>query len=485
MIERQLSMNLSEYAGLYDAVVPEDHLLRQINDLVDFSFIYDELKEKYCHDNGRNAVHPIRMFKYLLLKTIYTLSDVDLVERTKVDMSFKYFLEMAPEDDVIDPSLLTHFRRKRLEDETFLDLLINKTVAIAIEKDIIQSSAIIVDATHTKARYNQCTPQEILRQRSKNVRKAIYSVDDSMKDKFPEKPKTDELEEEIEYTKKLVDVITQEPTLTAFPKIKEPFNLLKETVDDHQEFLPQSPDSDARVGYKSADSSFYGYKTHLGMNEERLITAATITTGEKSDGKYLTTLIEKSEQAGVKVDTVMGDAAYSEKENLSYTNEKEITLVSKLNPTVTHGTRTKEKQFDFNKDAGMYVCPAGHIAIHKRQDSRKASDNKNSRVKFFFDIEKCKTCPLREGCYTEGAKSKTYSVTLKSHEHQEQEEFQKTEDFKEKAKERYKIEAKNSELKHRLGYEVASSSGLEGMHIQGAMAIFTANVKRILKLSKS
>ncbi|MFG6115957.1 hypothetical protein ACGTN9_12255 [Halobacillus sp. MO56] len=47
-----------------------------------------------------------------------------------------------------------------------------------------------------------------------------------------------------------------------------------------------------------------------------------------------------------------------------------------------------------------------------------------------------------------------------------------------------KKETKNSELKHRHGYEVASFSGLEGMRIQGAMAIFTANVKRIVKLMK-
>ena len=75
---------------------------------------------------------------------------------------------------------------------------------------------------------------------------------------------------------------------------------------------------------------------------------------------------------------------------------------------------------------------------------------------------------LREGCYKEGAKSKTYSVTIKSTEHKEQEAFQKSEEFKEIAKERYKIEAKNSELKHRHGYDIASSAGLFGMEIQGA-----------------
>ncbi|MGD6879918.1 IS5/IS1182 family transposase, partial [Bacillus infantis] len=52
------------------------------------------------------------------------------------------------------------------------------------------------------------------------------------------------------------------------------------------------------------------------------------------------------------------------------------------------------------------------------------------------------------------------------------------------AKTRYKIEAKNSELKHGHGYDTAISSGLFGMEIQGATTIFAVNLKRIIKLLK-
>ncbi|GGG08119.1 hypothetical protein GCM10010916_26270 [Paenibacillus abyssi] len=62
-------------------------MLRRINKLVNFSFIYEELQDKYCLDNGRNAIDPIRMFKYLLLKVIFELSDVDIVERSRYDLS--------------------------------------------------------------------------------------------------------------------------------------------------------------------------------------------------------------------------------------------------------------------------------------------------------------------------------------------------------------------------------------------------------------
>jgi len=56
-------------------------------------------------------------------------------------------------------------------------------------------------------------------------------------------------------------------------------------------------------------------------------------------------------------------------------------------------------------------------------------------------------------------------VTIKSTEHKDQETFQSSDEFKEKAKTRYKIEAQNSELKHRNGYEIVNSAGLFGMQI--------------------
>lgn len=270
MISKQDEFNLSPYSALYELVVPHDNLLRQINELVDFSFVLKELESKYCLDNGRMAIHPIRMFKYLLLKSIYKLSDVDVVERSRFDMSFKYFLDMAPEEDVIHPSSLTKFRRQRLVDSELLDLLIGKTIEIAIE---------IV----------------------------------------------------------------------------------------------------------------------------------------------------------------------------------------------------------FNKDANTYACRAGHLATHIKREI-KGQKNKNPRVRYMFDVEKCKICPFKAGCYKEGAKTKSFYVAGKSDEHAEQMAFQKTERFKEMTKERYKIEAKNSELKQRHGLEKAISSGLFGMQIQGATTIFAVNMKRIIKL---
>ena len=129
----------------------------------------------------------------------------------------------------------------------------------------------------------------------------------------------------------------------------------------------------------------------------------------------------------------------------------------------------------------MFVCPSGHMAIRKARQGKK-DDGTNQTDTYYFDVGKCKTCALKNGCYKLGAKTKTYSVSIKSDEHQQQMKFQQTDYFKEKAKHRYKIEAKNSELKNVHGYARASSYGIASMQMQGAMAIFTVNLKRIIKL---
>ena len=162
MLDNQLTMDVSPYSSLYDIVVPKTHFLRQLTELCDFSFIYDELEKNYRPDFGRKAYSPIMMFKYLLLKDIYKLSDVNVVERSLSDMAFKFFLGPAPEDSVIEPYSLTKFRKLRIKDNNLLDLLIQKSVQIALEHNLIKSKILIVDATHTKAHYNIRSPKKFL-----------------------------------------------------------------------------------------------------------------------------------------------------------------------------------------------------------------------------------------------------------------------------------------------------------------------------------
>ena len=482
MLSQQQTIPLSIHSELYDLLIPKDHLLRQINDLIDFSFVYEELVSKYSSNNGRRAECPIRLFKYLLLKVIYDLSDVDIVMHSRYDLSYKYFLGMVPEEDVIDPSTLTKFRKLRLKDVELLDMLIGKTVSIAIDKGIIKSSSIIVDATHSGSRSNPYSPIQALKLRSKQLRKVLYDTQEGIKDILPSKNTDDNLEHELAYTQSLLDKVSEDKILIHIPKIQERLNLLKETLEDIQDHYTTSKDKDARVGHKTQDDHFFGYKSHIAMTPERIITAATVTSGDRGDGPQLPELVEKSRQNGIEVETVIGDTAYSGDSNLKKAKEEGYRIVAKVNPAISQGFKSEAEQWEYNKDAGMYICPAGHMAIRKARQGKK-NQQRNQTLTYYFDVEKCKTCALREGCYKAGAKHKTYSVTIKTDTQQEQLTFQETSEFKEIYRnERYKIEAKNAELKNVLGYGRAESYGIEAMQMQGAITMFAANIKRIIKL---
>lgn len=150
--------------------------------------------------------------------------------------------------------------------------------------------------------YQHISPREELIKQAKELRKSVYKIDASMHDKMPKKREsTGLLEDQIEYTKELLNLLKKDVRFTTIPNINEKINMLEETMNDTEYEIEYSKDKDAKVGHKTADTSFFGYKTHIAMTPERIITAAIITTGEKHAGKQLQTLVEKSQENGIEV----------------------------------------------------------------------------------------------------------------------------------------------------------------------------------------
>ena len=262
------------------------------------------------------------------------------------------------------------------------------------------------------------------------------------------------------------------------------FKAGKERYDEKIKEIQSAVDKDAKQGYKSEDNDFFGYKNHVAMTKERIVTALEITSGEAPDGKYLPSLVEKTKEAGVDVKEVIGDKAYSGKENLEYGEEHNIDIISKMNPIITN-VETKEDGFEYIKDADMMRCPAGELAIKKRYKKEfkdKRGYYNNAKMEYYFDVNKCKNCPQREECYKEGSKTKTYTVTILSETHKKQKEFEETEYFKNTLRyERYKIEAKNAETIVAHGLCKSKSVGLACMRVQSYLTHITTNLKRIIK----
>ncbi|HYE11377.1 MAG TPA: transposase, partial [Patescibacteria group bacterium] len=96
---------------IYERLIPKNHLLVKIDSILDFSFIYEKLEDRYSN-TGRGSKDPIMMTKLLLLEYIYNLSDVEVRERIFTDIAFRWFLGLGLDDEVPDDTTISHFRIK-------------------------------------------------------------------------------------------------------------------------------------------------------------------------------------------------------------------------------------------------------------------------------------------------------------------------------------------------------------------------------------
>ena len=476
---QQMVMNLSPYQGLYEAIIPKGHILRRMKENIDFSFVNPMLREQYSERYGRPAKEPEMMFKLLFLKKLYDLSDERLISSAQTDMAYKYFLDLAPEDKMVDPSLLTKFRKTRITEDILEDML-RETIEQAIEKGLVKSGTIIVDATHTEAAVRAKSVTQVLRELSKALRKEIYKYEYDLSENFPEKPSIEaDLSEEIDYTYHLLESIERGVEQSENQKIKELYKRIKELLDsDRIRQIRSKDDEDARFGHKTPTSTFYGYKTHIAMSDDRIITGIEVTDGSKSDGQQLPKLIEKSRKNGVKVAEVIGDMAYVSDDNLDVCEKNDVVLYAKTNTAVAAAANAElEEGFSYSKDGHMLQCPAGNLALSVR---KKVAKNGNTYYHYSFSARQCKNCPLRDSCKVGKSNCHTYHITEANAQHKNRLEFERSEAFKEKLDIRHRIEEKNGEMKTAHGMRRADSVGLFAMRLQAYFTAIVVNLKRIL-----
>ena len=76
-----------------ESLVPQNHLLRKIENAVDFNHIYDLVQELYCKDNGRSAVDPVVLIKTVLIQHLYGICSLrQTVKEIDMNIAYRWFL---------------------------------------------------------------------------------------------------------------------------------------------------------------------------------------------------------------------------------------------------------------------------------------------------------------------------------------------------------------------------------------------------------
>lgn len=148
---KQSSMELV----IIDQLVPEDHLLRKIDKHINFNFIYDLVEDKYCLNNGRPSIDPVMLFKMLFIGYLYGIrSERRLIEEIKVNVAYRWFLQLSLTDKVPDASTLSQNRRRRFTGTDIYEQIFNTILVQAIEMDMVKGKILYTDSTHLKANAN-------------------------------------------------------------------------------------------------------------------------------------------------------------------------------------------------------------------------------------------------------------------------------------------------------------------------------------------
>jgi IS5 family transposase len=275
---------------VYDRVIPRDHFLMRLNEVVPWHRFTYKLVKYYrgAAKQGRPAYEPAMLLKMLLVAFLYNLSERQVEEVANFNLPVKCFLGLAADELAPDHSTLTAFKSRILENgrlEAF-ETLLTEIIAIASEKGVRFGSIQVMDSAHTIANVN-------------------VEKDDTRQDRDGKPPRD--------------------------PNARWGVKGSRRQRDEHGRKVKQK-------------KYFYGYKAHVSLNAESgLITSMVHTPGNAYDGHQLPALLNKDLAQGLPVAVVTADRGYDDSGNHVLLSSRGIHSAIRLNDY-----RTRKK--DSNKD---------------------------------------------------------------------------------------------------------------------------------------
>ncbi len=143
---------------MLESLVPEDHLLRRIDAVIEFYIVRDKVRQLYCSDNGRPAVDLVVLFKLLFIGYLFGIrSERQLVKEVQVNVAYRRFLGFGLTDKIPDACTINQNRRRRFLESTIYQDIFDEIVEQAQSHGLVSGRILYADSTHLKASANEDT----------------------------------------------------------------------------------------------------------------------------------------------------------------------------------------------------------------------------------------------------------------------------------------------------------------------------------------
>lgn len=496
---------------IYESLIPEDHLLLQIEKVVSFDFVYEKVKGRYS-SLGRESYDPVLMFKICLLQYLYNLSDREVATRIQTDIAFRWFLKLELSDKVPDYTTISHYRIKRLGEKAYDDFF-KSIVAQCIEYGIVKTKRYIIDTTNVDAKVNYPSAKKLICQAYYRLIKEVSKIDkqqaELLKNNFEQdiealnnnaqkleettgQKESISVEAYCEIARRYAEKIylTYNKDILNRRKLGELFTILWEVIEDYCEGSDEKDriisviDPDARIAHKRRGVRKRGYKNHIIVDEDSEIILSSIETPfNVPDQRKLEDLIEKVEKDyGLKPEEISADKVYHSINNRIYLKDKKI----KGNIMFYDFSGNEQKKygpslFEISEDLTSAICP------NKCYTKDFKIIAKGTKISIKFSEKDCYNCPLREACISrsslkKGTSRKILTIPIRYDAIIEAIKTNKTEEFINAINKRYIVERRFATLIRNHGLRLSRYYRLKGASIHIKMANMACNIIRMVKL---
>jgi transposase len=490
---------------VFDIVVPQNHYLRQVAAKIDFERFRPHLAEAYSSGMGRPAIDPVRMLKILFLRFHYRLpSDRVVMERTKTDMAFRWFLDLPLRGDVPHHTGGTVFRQRIAE--RFVPVF-QELVTQAREAGLVKDRQRLKDATHLYADVADVQPLQLVaqvRERLLRVAQPFFAdwVDaqraaiDTLRQTTAELDDNERLAARVEHLRAMTAQLHERRAqLPPAPPDDRPRmhlrhalaladKLLADRSDpEAKDRLASAVDPDARVGFHGG--YYVGYLLDMAIDaDSELITSINVLPANGAEAADAVTLIQQEEAAqGNDVQGLSMDGAGFNGPVLRELTDPEGLNLDMTVPPPKPAARTTFRAERFSltvldAEHGAVTCPNGQTT------ARRSRTRQGTGWRYQFQTAQCAGCPLRGQCL-ENPASKRGRVVVKNDyeaEYAKVEAKAKTPEYQETRRTHPKIERKLNEMARHHNARRARFRGLPKVLIQAALTGLTVNIKRIVKL---
>ena len=423
-----------------DELVPEDSLYRKIDKYIDFTFIYEEVKDLYCTTNGRNSVDPVVLFKLVFIETIDGLKSMrKTCEKIKVDLEYRWFLgiplgKKTPHYSTFSQNYIRRFAGTEVFEKIFI-----KIVEQAIDYGLVKGETFFTDSTHKKANANK----------NKYHTEIVKEV----------KKRREWLEKEINEERKKQN--------------KKEF----EYKDEIEEKEIKVSETDNESGYYHRENKEKGfmYLDHRTVDSKcNIIVDCYVTKGNVHDSvPYISRLEYIKRTFNFNIKEVGIDSGYDTLDIKKYLHDNNIYGVIAYRRYAKGKTTVRKSRFKYIKESDCYICPeTGVILEYTGRIDR-------SGYKYYSSKENCENCPQKEGC----CNKKEYR-TITRHICEELNEEMRERRLSDRGKEIYKkrketVERSFADSKNNHAYRYAMYRGLEKNQNYTWLICAAQNIKNI------